>query len=678
MSFLPRCHRAAPWLAALVMFTLPAAATAADPAWNRADMDTTVSPCENFYQYANGGWLAHAEIPAAFSGWGSFNILAERNRDQLREILEEAAAARDAKPGSDMARIGTFYRAAMDSAAIDAAGLQPVEPLLQAIRALGSKQALAGEVAWLHMRNIDPLFGFGIRQDPKRSDLMIAFAGQGGLGLPDRDFYTRTDSGSVALRDAYRSHVARLFELAGEPAQMAQADAGVVLDIETSLALASMTNVQRRDPVATYHKLPLDSLKARAPHFDWTAYLSSGGIKALDSINVAQPDFFVAMDALIESRPLSDWQAYLRSHVLIDAAPRLGTAFADEAFDFQRHLTGAQVMLPRWQRALRWTDGDLGDLLGREYVKRHFPPVARERALKLIHNLEAALQDRLNTLEWMGDETRQRAIGKLAAFEEHIGYPDKWRSYEGLQLGSSLYANHLSAAEVASKREIQKLGKPVDRGEWRMTPPTVNAFYSSSLNSINFPAGILQPPFFDPSWDDAMNYGAIGTVIGHEMTHGFDDRGRQFDAKGNLRDWWTDADASRYKERADRVVDQFNGYTVLDTLHVNGRLTLGENIADLGGIAVAYAALEKAIEGRKREKIDGFTPEQRFFLSWARVWRRLDRDESLRTLVQTNPHSPSVWRVNGPLSNLPEFARAFACPTGTPMVRGKDVQARIW
>jgi len=645
-------------------------AAAAPPAWSVAEMDTTVSPCADFFHYANGGWLARAEIPPAFSGWGSFNELAELNRGRLHDILDEAAADRKAKPGSDRGRIGAYYRAAMDSAAIETSGLAPARPLLDSIERIASRDALASRTGDLQLAGIRPLFSFGVRQDPRNSDLMIAFAGQGGLGLPDRDFYTRKDSTSVALRDAYVRHVARTAEAARR--------AGVVMSIETALAEASMTNVQRRDPVATYHKVPVDTLRAWCPGFDWSAFFAAGGIPVPDSINVTQPDFFRALDGMLADRPFADWQDYLRWNVLQDAAPMLGEAFVAESFDFARRLSGAEEQLPRWQRALRWTDQDLGDLLGREYVKRWFPEASRKQALELIHHLESALESRLESLEWMGEATRRRALEKLHAFEEHIGYPEEWRDYEGLTLGPSLYANHLSAALVASRRELAKLGKPVDRGEWRMTPPTVNAFYNPSLNSINFPAGILQPPFFDPSWDPALNYGAIGAVICHEMTHGFDDRGRQFDSAGNLRDWWTDEDAANYKSRAARVVDQFDGYTVLDGLHVNGKLTLGENFADLGGLAVAYAAMEQALEGKPRRRIDGLTEEQRFFLSWARVWRRKDRDEALRTLVQTNPHSPALWRVNGPLSNLPEFQQAFGCHDGDAMVRAADQRARIW
>ena len=649
------------------------AARALDP----ANLDTTCSPCRDFFQYANGGWLGRTRIPAAFATWGSFTELAERNRERLHSMLEAARTDRTARPGSDTARLGIFYGTCMDSARAEVEGLKPVQPLLTAADDLESASDVPGKIAWFHSHSVGSLFGFRTGQDPKRSDLVITLASQGGLGLPDRDYYSRADSASVALRAAYVAHVARTFQLAGAESSQARREAERIVALETALAGASMTNVQRRDPVATYHKMPLDSLRALTPHFDWGVYLEARGV-AVDSIDVTQPDFFRAVDSLIVVTPPDDWKAYLRWNALDDAAPMLTQALAAEDFSFDQRLTGAQAMLPRWQRCLRWTDSDLGDLLGKAYVAKHFPPAARQRALELVHHLKAALGERIAALDWMSEDTRRQAAAKLEAFEERIGYPDKWRDYVGLELVPSLYANHLSARRVEVKRNLDKLGKPVDRREWFMTAPTVNAFYNSSLNSINFPAGILQAPFYDASWDDAMNCGGIGAVIGHEMTHGFDDRGRQFDAGGNLRDWWTTGDAARYQERARRVADQFGGYTVLDTLHLNGRLTLGENIADLGGLAVAYAAFQKATAGKPRRLVDGFTPEQRFFLSYAQVWRSLQRDEALRTQVQTNPHSPAKWRVNGPLSNLSEFAEAFGCKAGDPMVRPEDVRARVW
>ncbi|HEY2954781.1 MAG TPA: M13 family metallopeptidase [Candidatus Eisenbacteria bacterium] len=659
--------------------TRAAAKSASMPALSRADMDTTCPPCRDFYRYADGGWLARHTIPAAYPTWGSFVALAERNQLLLRGILERAAADTKSDPAADAGRLGAYWCACMDSTAADRAGARPIAPALAEIEAMASPAELPARVGALHARTVRALFAFRAEQDAKRSDLVIASLSQGGLGLPDRDYYLRTDSAAVATRARYVEHIVKSLELVGDPAGSARAAAEAILDLETSLARASMTNVERRDPNAVYHKIPADSLRRLCPAFDWSAYFAARGIAGLDSLNVAQPGFVQALDGLIGRVPLETWKSYLRWGVVSEAEPMLGAVFADEDFRFAQVLTGTEAQLPRWRRCLRWADRDLGDLLGRAYVKQEFPPEARARALGMVHNLESALADRIEALDWMEPETRRRAIAKLHAFEEKIGYPGTWRDYAGVvESRTDLVANHFASSAYEARRNLAKIGKPVDRGEWFMTTPTVNAFYSSSLNSINFPAGILQPPFFDPSWDDAVNYGGIGAVIGHEMTHGFDDRGRQFDPRGNLADWWEAEDATRYKERAGKVADQFSGYTVLDTLHVNGRLTLGENIADLGGVAVAYHALEKALAAKPSGKIDGFTPEQRFFLSYARVWASLQRPAALRTQVLTNPHAPPMWRVNGPLSNLPEFQQAFGCVEGDPMVRPADRRARIW
>ena len=667
------------WLLALLLLALaPSRAGAADaPAWRVADMDTTCAPCRDFYRYAGGGWLDRTPMPPGFGTYGSFEVLADRNEAVLRRLLEQDAAKRAPEPGSDAGRLGGFYAACLDSDAAERAGWTPVQPELQAIDGLRSTRDLAAELGWLHAEGVAAGFHLSARPDARRSTLMLAQAAQGGLGLPDRDDYFRDDSTSRALRAAYQEHVARLFRMVGRKDAMAEAAAVVAL--ETQLADASMTNVQRRDPRAVYHKVPLDTLRTWTPGIDWDAYFTRRPMRAPDSLNVAQPDFFRALAARFATTPLADWQAYLRWQVLHSAAPLLSQAFVDEDFAFRRRLTGAGELLPRWRRCIALTDADLGDLLGRQFVAERFPPAARERALALVRRLEGALGDRIAGLEWMSDTTRAAARAKLGKFAEKIGYPDRWRDYAGVKPGpASLYANDRACTRWETARNIAKIGGPVDRAEWTMTPPTVNAFYSASFNTINFPAGILQPPFYDPGWDDALNYGAIGAVIGHEMTHGFDDAGRQFDGDGNMRDWWTGADANRYRDRASRVARQFSGYVAVDTLHVNGRFTLGENIADLGGLAVAYAAFEKAMEGRPRTPVDGFTPEQRFFLSWARVWRTLETPEDLRTLVTSDPHSPPAWRVNGPLSNLEEFARAFGCREGDPMVRKAEDRARIW
>ena len=669
-----------PTLLAACMLVLVAAgspAAHAEKHFDAADRDTTCAPCKDFDQFANGGWRAKFVMPASYSRYGAFTEVSDRNQQVLYGIVTKAASSQP-KPGSDQAKLGDYWSSCMDSTAAEAAGMKPVQPLLTAVDGMTSVSDLGRQVAWFHAHGVGAVFAWFGNQDAKNSDRFIVHAGQGGLHLPDRDYYTKTDSASKALRVEYVAHVGRCFQLAGEDVASAQRHADAVMKLETAFANASMTNVQRRDPNATYHVMPTDSLVLLAPRFGWKDYFA-GRMKTPDIVNVTQPDFFKAVNELIASTPLDDWKAYLRWTALDDAAPTLSKTWVDEDFRFQRLLSGATEQQPRWKRCLAATDRDLGDILGKAYVDVAFPPKAKARALEMVHNLEAALDGKIAELAWMSPETKAAAKTKLAAFDEKIGYPDKFRDYSNVKITrASAFDNHMNARAAEAARNMERVGKPVERGEWRMTAPTVNAFYQASLNSINFPAGILQPPFFDADADDPVNYGGIGAVIGHEMSHGFDDRGRQFDAKGNLRDWWTPADADKYKVQANRVADQFSSYTVNDTLHVNGRLTLGENIADLGGLAVAYNAMEKAIAGKPRTKIDGYTPEQRFFLAYARIWRAADRPEGLRTRVLTDAHSPAHWRVNGPLSNLKEFHDAWGCKDGDGMVRPVDLRARIW
>jgi predicted metalloendopeptidase len=662
---------------ALVFVCATTARAAGDAFLDASSRDTTCAPCKDFDQFANGAWRSTFVMPASYSRYGAFTEVADRNQKVLLEIVTSAASKKQ-KPGSDEAKLGDYWSSCMDSAAAEKAGLAPVQPLLTAIDGMTSTRDVARQVAWMHAHGVGALFGFFGNQDAKNSARVIAHAGQGGLGLPDRDYYTKTDSASAALRKEYLAHMARVFVLAGESEASAAKHADDVMALENALANASMTNVQRRDPNATYHVMPQDSLVLLAPRFLWKDYFAGRGV-APEVVNVTQPEFFKAVDGLLANVPLDTWKAYLRWNALSDAAATLHSAFAAEDFRFEKLLTGAKEQQPRWKRCLAAADRDLGDILGQAYVTRAFPPKARTRMLELVHNLEAALGDKIATLPWMTEETRKAAAAKLAAFDEKIGYPDKWRDYSKVTIvRGPLLTNRLAARAAESARNMERIGKPVERGEWRMTPPTVNAFYSPSLNSINFPAGILQPPFFNVDADDPVNYGAIGAVIGHEMSHGFDDRGRQFDGQGNLRDWWQKSDADAYKVQAQRVVEQFDAYTVNDTLHVNGKLTLGENIADLGGLAVAYAAMQKALAGKPRQRIGGFTPEQRFFLAYARIWRTMDRPEGLRTRVLTDPHSPAKWRVNGPLSNLKEFHDAWGCKDGDGMVRPAEQRARIW
>ncbi len=679
----------APWpgpLVGLLLAALSSPALAVPPPRpiDPANMDTTCAPCRDFDQYANGGWIARTTLPAAYPSYGAFTELSDRNQDVVHRLLEDAV--HQVRSGGSMAKLGLFYGSCMDSVRAEADGAKPLQPALDRIAALHDVAGLSAEIGRLHNMAVQgrnerapALFSFGATQDAKHSVEMIAAANQGGIGLPDRDYYTKQDSTSRALRERYVAHIARSFELLGDAPAAAAAAAEKVMAIETALANASMTNVQRRDPNAVYHKMTLAELQALAPAFDWSGYLAARGAPAVTFVNVGQPEFFKAVNAMLASTPLADWKSYLRWNVVADASPVLSRAFVEEDFSFRRLLTGAKEMQPRWKRCLQATDVALGQALGEEYVKRTFTPAAKARALAMVTNLEAVLKDRITGLDWMSDSTRARALEKLTAFGNKIGYPDKWRDYSALKLDRGPFiANRWRVVDFEARRNLAKIGRPFDRTDWRFTVPTVNASYSPNGNEITFPAGILQPPFFDANADDAVNYGGIGAVIGHEMTHGFDDQGRQFDKDGNLRDWWTAEDATRFKERADRVASQYDGYVAVDDVHVNGHLTLGENLADLGGVAIAYAALERSLQGKPRPLIDGYTPEQRFFLAFAQIWRRKSRPESIRTQVLTDPHSPGHFRVIGPLSNLPEFAQAFGCREGDAMVRPDSLRARIW
>jgi putative endopeptidase len=523
------------------------------------------------------------------------------------------------------------------------------------------------------------MFRFGSRQDAKDSSQVIATVNQGGLGLPERDYYLREDEKSKKLRDAYVKYATTLFALLGDPGDKAAAEAASVLAVETSLAKASMSNVDLRDPVKTYHKMTVDELQPLTPDFSWRAYFKTAGHPDLQELNVGQPDFFKALDAQLTALPLDDWKTYLRWRLVDTTAPGLSEKFVTADFEFhEKELRGTKEIQPRWKRCVQSTDRNLGEALGQLYVEKYFPPEAKARALEMVHNLVAALHDDLQTLPWMGTETRAQAAAKLHAFGVKIGYPDKWRDYSALKIDRASYMdNELRSAEFEFQRQLNKIGKPVDRTEWTMTPPTVNAYNRSSMNEIVFPAGILQPPFYDPKADDAVNYGGMGAVIGHEITHGFDDQGSKFDEKGNLKDWWTADDLKNFHERTQCVSEQFDGYVVDGDLHENGKLVLGESIADLGGLTISYAAYEKSLQGKPRPPDkDGFTAEQRFFLGWAQVWGANERLEYARLLANTDPHPLPRFRGDGPLSNMVEFAKAFGCKKGDAMVR--DKLCKIW
>ena len=668
--------------ASLALVDLRASARAADSpgywGFDTANLDKTCKPCDDFFQFAMGGWMKSNPIPPEYSTWGSFTVLADKNQQALRQILE-AAEKSGAPAGSNKRKVGDFYTSCMDTSAIEAAGAKPVDATLQGVAEIKNTRELQTLAARLQQQGVGVLFRFTSNQDAKDSTQVIATALQGGLGLPDRDYYLRDDDKSKKLRDDYTKHVAKMLELLGDSADKTESEAATVLRIETSLAKASMSNVDLRDPIKTYHRMKIAEVQSLTPDFSWDSYLKLTGHPDVAEMNVAQPEFFKALDAQLTSTPLEDWKTYLRWHIVDSAAPALPEKFVNEDFDFRgRILTGAKQIQPRWKRCVQATDRNLGEALGQVYVQKYFPPEAKAHALEMVHNLIAALRDDLKTLPWMGPETRTQATAKLEAFAVKIGYPDKWRDYSAFKVDPSSYLQNLQrGSEFEFQRRLNKIGKPVDRTEWGMTPPTVNAYNNSSMNEIVFPAGIMQPPFYDPKADDAVNYGGMGAVIGHEITHGFDDHGSQFDAHGNLKNWWSPEDLKNFKERAQCVSDQFDGYVVDGDLHENGKLVLGESIADLGGLTISYAAYEKSLQGKPRPvDKDGFTPEQRFFLGWAQVWGANERLEFARLMANTNPHPLPRFRGNGPLSNMAEFAQAFGCKKGDAMVRAQV--CKIW
>ena len=645
--------------------------------FSTANLDRSCKPCDDFYEFAMGGWMKNNPIPPEFPTWGSFTILADRNQAAMHEILEESMKT-NPSPGSNQQKIGDFYASCMDTAAIDASGIKPIAGDLSVIDKLKESSELQPLLARLQQTGSGYLFNFDSTQDLDDSTQVIAEVEQSGLGLPDRDYYTRNDDKSKQLRSDYVAHMTKMFALAGDSREKADAEAQTAMNFETTLANASMSRVQMRDPHAVWHKMTLPQLEGLAPSFPWEGYFRERNAPQFSAINVAQPDFFKEANRLLSEAPLNQWKAYLRWHVIHASADQLPDALVQENFNFYRaKLSGSKEIQPRWKRCVQSVDRSLGEALGQVYVEKYFPPAAKAHAQEMVANLIGVLKSDIPVLTWMGPDTKKAALEKLQAFQIKIGYPDKWRDYSALSIERSGYlANVQRSISFEHARDLHKIGRPVDHTEWGMTPPTVNAYYNSTMNEIVFPAGILQPPFFDPKADDAINYGGMGAVIGHEITHGFDDAGSQFDGKGNLSDWWTKDDRKNFDQRATCVQQQFDGYEVEPGLHENGKLVLGESIADLGGLAISYAAFEKSIEGKRPPVLDGFTPEQRFFLGWAQVWGANLRTEYARLLANSNPHPVPKFRANGPLSNMELFAKAFGCKKGDSMVREKA--CKIW
>jgi len=646
-----------------------------------ANMDKSVAPCHDFFRYADGTWLKNTPIPDDYANWGVLNIINEQNLARVHQILEEAAAKK-LPAGSNDQKIGDFYFSGMDTAKIEALGIKPLDEELKRINAMKDTNDLRTEIAKLHPFSNDLLFKFSADQDFKDSTQFIGSAWQSGLGLPDRDYYTNTDADSKKKRDEYVAHVTKMMEFLGNSPDKAAAKAKRIMEIETTLAQASMKNEDTRKPELIYHKMTVAELNELTPHFSWTKYLTEINHPNIAHITVGQPEFFKVMDQQIASVSIDDWKDYLTFHLVDSAAPYLSAKFEDEDFDFHGKLMqGKKVNLPRWKRVVNTTNEALGEAVGEVYVRTAFPPESKKRALNLVHQLKDTLRADLKTLDWMEPETRKNALTKLESFQEKIGYPDKWRDYSSLHINrdASYYENVFAASAFEFNRQLNKIGKPVDRTEWQMYPHMVNAYYSPEMNEIVFPAGILQPPIFDPKADDATNLGGMGMVIGHEMTHGFDDQGAKFDAHGNMRNWWTEEDLKRFQSRVDLIQKQYDGYVVAGDTHLKGKLVSGEAAADLGGLTIAYKTLERLLEGKPHaQDANGFTPEQRFFIAFAQVWATNYRPERERLMAKTNPHPTAEYRVNGTVANMDAFAEAFPCTGDDTMMIPKDKRCRLW
>lgn len=643
-----------------------------------ANFDTIAKPQQDFYQYVNGNWLKNNPIPATEAAWGSFNVLNDSIISRLRKTLE-VASTQQVQPGSIEQKVGDLFACIMDSVNLNKNGISPLQDELGKINAISDNKSLWAESAHLMEIGPDVMFGFGVGQDPKISAKEVCTVGQGGMSLPAKDYYTEDTPMFKVLREKFLAYATQIFQQMGESDDKATKDAQKVLDLETQLANSSMTNTEERDIMAQYNKMPMAELEKTTPNIDWATIRETFGIPSIDTIIVAQPLFMKQLNEMAKSVPMDDWKTYLRFHLVSSEASKLTDTLAKISFNFWgKTFQGAKAMQPRWKRAVKATNGSLGDLLGQLYVAKYFSPEAKTRVHEMVNNIIAAYKQRIAEVSWMSPETKKYALAKLDKITLKLCYPDKWKDYSALELKRDAWVlNSFRINQFEFNYEKNKLGKPVDRTEWGMSPQTVNAYYNPSMNEIVFPAAIMQPPFFDPNRDDAMNYGAIGSVIGHEMTHGFDDQGSQYDAGGNLHKWWTTQDSARFHEKLNVLIKQFNGY-VIDSMNVNGALTIGENTADFGGITISYTALENHLKEHPEGIVDGFTPEQRFFIAWAQAWRENIRPAYQKQLITTNPHSPNIFRANGPLSNMHEFAAAFNVKPGDEMYRADSVKASIW
>ena len=657
-----------------------AAQTAVTKFIDSANMDLSVKPGDDFNAYASGTWIKNNPVPAKETRWGSFNQLRDFNINAVKTVLEKAAADKTAASGSVTKRVADFYTAGMDSAAIEKRGTAPVLPHLERINSISDVQGIMNEISNLRTMGVAaPLFGFFVAQDRKNVEHMIPQFGQGGTTLPDRDYYLKNEGRNAGIQEAYKKYITTLFMLVGSAKEKAEQNAISIFELEKKLAAAQLSRVEMRDPYKTYNKFLVADFGKITPGINWQQMLMQLRVTGEDSILINNPSFFKSVDSLLKAMPLQDWKVYLQWNVLKASAPHLSAAFVDANFAYNQVLSGQRIQTPRWQRISTLTDGSVGELLGQLYVKDYFKPAAKARMTELVANLRKAFAIRINQLDWMSTATKEKALAKLAAFRPKIGYPDKWKNYDSLEISNEKYfENILNVGQWNYNYMINQLGKPVDRELWGMTPPTVNAYYNATLNEIVFPAGILQFPFFDANADDAVNYGGIGAVIGHEMSHGFDDNGSKYDADGTLRNWWTEEDRTKFDAKTKELGKQFDGYTIQDTIHVNGKLTMGENIGDLGGLNVAFEAFKMTEQGKSSKKIDGFTPDQRFFLGWAQVWRGSILPQTASQLILTDNHSPSQFRAIGAPVNIDAWYKAFKVKPDNKLYKKPEERIRIW